>query len=135
VRFILRWLITAAALWAATQFVSGISFDGDYRLLFAVAIVFGLLNAVVRPVLKLLTFPFLILTLGLFIFVLNAVMLWLTGAISDALGLGFHVSGFVAAFKGALVVSIVSFVLSLFVGRDRKEGKSGREKKRSFRRT
>ena len=129
-RFILRWLITAAALWAATGFVSGISFNGDYRLLFAVAIVFGLLNAVVRPILKLLTFPFLILTLGLFIFVLNAVMLWLTGAISDALGLGFHVSGFVAAFKGALVVSIVSFVLSLFVGRDKKAGKSGREKKR-----
>ena len=129
-RFILRWLITAAALWAATGFVSGISFNGDYRLLFAVAIVFGLLNAVVRPILKLLTFPFLILTLGLFIFVLNAVMLWLTGAISDALGLGFHVSGFVAAFKGALVVSIVSFVLSLFVGRAKKAGKSGGEKKR-----
>ena len=134
-RFILRWLITAVALWAATQFVSGISFDGDYRLLFAVAIVFGLLNAVVRPILKLLTFPFLIVTLGLFIFVLNAVMLWLTGAISDAMGLGFHVSGFVAAFKGALVVSIVSFVLSLFVGRDREQRKSRREKTRGSRRT
>jgi putative membrane protein len=124
-RFILHLLINAAALWAATQFVSGISFDGDWRLLFAVALIFGVLNVIVRPVLKLLTLPFLILTLGLFIFVLNAVMLWMTGKISDALGLGFHVSGFRAAFFGALVVTVVSFVLSLFVGKDKKDKRSG----------
>lgn len=111
-----RLLISAAALWAATWIVPGISFDGDWRLLFAVALVFGVLNVSVRPILKLLTFPFLIVTLGLFIFVLNAFMLWLTGRISDALGLGFHVEGFWAAFLGALVVSIISFLLSLFVG-------------------
>jgi len=74
------------------------------------------LNVVVRPILKLLTFPFLILTLGLFIFVLNAVMLLLTSAASNALGLGFHVEGFVPALIGALVVSIISYGLSLFVG-------------------
>ena len=112
-----RLLINAAALWAATQIVPGISFDGDWRLLFAVALVFGVLNVSVRPVLKLLTLPFLIITLGLFIFVLNACMLWLTGFISDTFGLGFHVEGFGAAFLGALVVTIVSFVLSLFVRR------------------
>ena len=117
--FLVRLLINAAALWVATQFVPGISFDGDWRLLFAVALIFGALNVVVRPILKILTFPFLILTLGLFIFVLNALMLWLTGMISDALGLGFHVVGFRAAFVGALVVTAVSFVLSLFVGRDK----------------
>src|SRR5688572_20558307 len=109
-----RLLINAAALWAATQIVPGISFDGDWRLLFVVALVFGLLNVLVRPILKLLTLPFLILTLGLFIFVLNAFMLWLTGAVSDAFELGFHVAGFRAAFLGALVVTVVSFVLSLF---------------------
>ena len=128
-RFILHLLINAAALWAATQFVSGISFDGDWRLLFAVALIFGLLNAIVRPILKLLTLPIVIITLGLFIFVLNACMLWLTGFISDAAGLGFHVRGFRAAFFGALVVSIVSFTLSLFVG-GRKEA---REKRRARR--
>ena len=117
-RFIAHLLINAAALYAATQFVSGISFDGDWRLLFAVALIFGALNVIVRPILKILTFPFLILTLGLFIFVLNAFMLWLTGVVSDALGLGFHVGGFRAAFLGALVVTVVSFVLSLFVGKD-----------------
>ena len=120
---VVRLLINAAALWAATRFVDGVSFDGDWRLLLAVALVFGALNVVVRPILKLLTFPFLILTLGLFIFVLNALMLWLTGAVSDAAGLGFHVRGFRAAFLGALVVSVVSFLLSLFVGGDRERDK------------
>ena len=62
-----------------------------------------------------LTLPLLIVTLGLFTFVLNALMLWLTSAISNALGLGFHVEGFGAAFLGAFVVTVVSFLLSLFV--------------------
>ena len=109
-------LINAAALWVATEVVDGISFTGTMPTLLGVALVFGVLNVVVRPILKLLTFPFLILTLGLFIFVLNAVMLLLTSAASNALGLGFHVEGFVPALIGALVVSIISYGLSLFVG-------------------
>ena len=121
-RLILRLLINAAALWVATQLISGISFDGDWRLLLAVALVFGVLNALVRPLLILLTFPFLLVTLGLFTLVLNAFMLWLTSALSQALGLGFHVGDFWAAFLGALVVSIVSFALSLFLVAERKAG-------------
>src|SRR5262245_13448940 len=122
-----RLLINAAALWAATRPVSGISFDGDWRLLLAVALVFGVLNAAVRPILMLLTLPLFILTLGLFTFVLNAVMLWLTGSISDTLGLGLHVEGFGAAFLGALVVTVVSFVLSLFVASGARERRSSRD--------
>lgn len=118
-----RLLINAAALWAATRFVPGISFDGEWQLLFVVALLFGVINVSVRPVLKLLTFPLLILTLGLFTFVLNALMLWLTGAISDALDLGFHVDGFTAAFIGGLVVTVISFLLSLFVGTPKHERK------------
>ena len=110
-----RLLINAAALWAATRLVDGIAFDGEWWLLFAVALIFGVINVSVRPILKLLTLPFLIITLGLFTFVLNALMLWLTSAVSDAFRLGFHVAGFRAAFLGALVVTVVSFVLSLFV--------------------
>ena len=113
-----RLAVNAAALWVATRVVPGITFTGDWRLLFVVALVFGVLNVLVRPLLVILTFPFLILTLGLFLLVLNAAMLWLTSVASDALGLGFHVDGFSAAFLGGLVVSIVSFALSLFVGRD-----------------
>jgi putative membrane protein len=121
---LVRLLINAAALWVATQVVDGISFTGDILRLLGVAIVFGLLNVVVRPILKLVTCPFYVLTLGLFTFVVNAVMLLITSAASEALGLDFHVAGFVPAFIGALVVSIVSFALSLFVGPD---GDKGRE--------
>lgn len=110
-----RLLINAAALWVAIRLVPGVTFTGEWWRLFAVALVFGVLNASVRPVLALLTLPFFVITLGLFTFVLNALMLWFASALSGALGLGFHVSGFGAAFIGALVVSIVSFALSIAV--------------------
>ena len=112
---LLRLIINAAALWAATQLVSGISFTGGWPTLFVVALVFGVLNLLVKPVLFFLTLPFFLVTLGLFTLVLNAGMLWLTSALSESLGLGFRVEGFCAAFLGALVVSIVSFALSMFV--------------------
>ena len=115
---LIRLIINALALWLATRLVDGISFDGQIAFLFVVALVFGAVNTIVKPILMVLTFPFLIVTLGLFLLVLNAAMLWLTGAISDAAGLGFHVSSFKAAFIGGLVVSVVSFVLSLMVGGD-----------------
>lgn len=114
--FLLRLLINAAALWVAIRIVPGIDFQGHWLSLLVVALVFGVLNASVRPMLKLLTFPLLILTLGLFTFVINALMLWLTGWVSGLLNLGFHVGGFRPAFLGGLVVSIVSLLLSLFVG-------------------
>jgi putative membrane protein len=118
---LIRLIINALALWLATRLVDGISFDGQIVFLFVVALVFGAVNTIVKPILMVLTFPFLIVTLGLFLLVLNAAMLWLTGAISDAAGLGFHVSSFKAAFIGGLVVSVVSFVLSLMVGGDSKK--------------
>ncbi len=112
---ILRLLINAAALWAATQLISGITYSGDWPMLLVVALVFGVLNLLVKPVLFFLTLPFFLVTLGLFTLVLNAAMLWLTSALSERLGLGFRVEDFTAAFLGGLVVSIVSFALSLFV--------------------
>ena len=121
--FLIRLLINALALWLATRLVDGISFDGEIVFVFVVAMIFGVVNTIVKPILMVLTFPFLIVTLGLFLLVLNGVMLWLTGAISDAAELGFHVSSFKAAFIGGLVVSVVSFVLSLMVGSDSKRRK------------
>jgi putative membrane protein len=120
-RFITRLLINAAALWAAIWVVPGIAFEGDWPRLLAVALVFGVLNAVIRPILFILTLPFLILTLGLFTFVLNAFMLWLTSAASDLFALRFYVDGFRAAFLGALIVTVVSFALSLVIGGERRE--------------
>lgn len=112
---LLRLLINAGALWAATLLVPGISFVGDTGRFLVVALVFGLLNALVRPILLLLSLPLLILTLGLFTFVLNAFILMMLGSLSEGIGLGFHVNGFFPAFVGALIVTIVSFVLSMFV--------------------
>ena len=114
-RFLLRLLINAAALWVATRIVPGVTHSGSEASLFAVALVFGLLNALLRPLLTFLSCPLLILTLGLFTLVINAFILWLTSALSGSLGIGFHVDGFWAAFLGALVVSIVSILLSIFV--------------------
>jgi putative membrane protein len=116
-----RLLINAGALWVAMQIVPGISFAGDWRRLLIVALVFGVLNACVRPVLLILSIPLLIVTLGLFTLVLNAFMLWLTSEASEVLGLNFHVAGFWAALLGSLVVSIVSFGLSMFVTSERRD--------------
>jgi putative membrane protein len=100
-------------LWVATRVVPGVTYTGGWMPLLAVALVFGVVNTFVRPIAKILTFPIVILTLGLFLLVINGSMLWLTSALSDAMNLGFHVQGFLAAFLGALVVSIVSGLLSL----------------------
>jgi putative membrane protein len=113
--FLIRLLVNAAALWVATRIVPGVTFRGDWVAFFGVALTFGVINAFIRPVAKFLTFPLIIVTLGLFALVVNGLMLWLTSSLSASLGLGFHVSGFWAAFWGALVVSIVSTMLSLLL--------------------
>ena len=117
--FLLRLLINAAALWVTTRIVSGVTFTGTLVALLGVAVVFGVLNAIVRPVLLFFSLPLVLLSLGLFTLVLNAIMLSLTSALSGALGLGFHVRGAWAALLGALIVTIVSVVLTIFVGRER----------------
>ena len=114
--FLLRLLINAAALWVAIQLVGGIDHQGSVWSLLFVALVFGVLNASVRPLFLLLSLPMLIVTLGLFMFVINALMLLLTGWVSGLLGLGFYVEGFWAAFLGGLIVSAVSLMLSIFTG-------------------
>ena len=105
-----------AALWVATRLVSGVTFTGDWLPFLGVALVFGVVNTFIGPVVKILSIPFIIFTLGFFLLVVNGLLLWLTSSLSGALGLGFHVSGFWAAFSGALVVSIVSTLLSMMVG-------------------
>lgn len=116
-RFLLRLVATAAALYAAVYIVPGISYSGELLGLLGVALIFGLVNAVIRPILRLLTCPLVVLTLGLFVFVLNAFMLWLTAQFAQELGLDFHVRGFWPALFGALIVGIVSTFLNLFVGK------------------
>ena len=106
-------------MWVATRIVPGVVYTGGWMPLLGVAVVFGVVNAFIRPVAKILAFPLVILTLGLFLLVINGFMLWLTSALSGALELGFHVQGFWPAFWGALVVSIVSGLLSVLTAEKR----------------
>lgn len=115
-QFLLRLLATAAALWVAVYLVPGIVYVGGLLGLLGVALVFGLVNAFIRPVLQLLTCPLVVLTLGLFVLILNAFMLWLTAQLSQALGIHFDVIGFWSALIGAIIIAVVSTVLNLFVG-------------------
>lgn len=121
--FLVRLIINAVALWVAIRLVPGIVYEGDITGILGLALIFGIVNAIIRPLLSLLTCPLIILTLGLFTLVINALMLWLSGAIGGSLGINFSVAGFWPAFWGGIVVSIVSIILSLFIsdGNDRQQ--------------
>jgi len=108
--FLIRLVANALAILAAAYIVPGIEVAGGLSLL-AAALVLGLVNAVVRPILLFLTFPFTLVTLGLFIFLLNAFCLWLTSWLVK----GFEVHGFWAAVLGALIVSVVSWLVNVFL--------------------
>lgn len=127
---IVRLLINAGALVAADWLLDGIrgpsvnNPDGILQVLI-IALIFGLVNAVIRPIISVLSCPLQILTLGLFTFVINAAMLWLTGWISRAVGIPFVVDGPIAALLGSIIVSIVSIILSILIpdsweGRERR---------------
>jgi putative membrane protein len=107
--FVFRWAITTVAVMVAASIISGIRYDSVGSLIGA-ALLLGILNAFLRPILLLLMAPLIILTLGLFIFIVNALMLYLV----NDLVRGFHVDGFGSAFWGAILISIVSWMLSAF---------------------
>ncbi|MCC6906064.1 MAG: phage holin family protein [Anaerolineae bacterium] len=115
-RFFLRWFINALAIAAAVWAIPGIHLDGGVVPLIGIALIFGLVNAIIRPLIAFLTCPLIILTLGLGTLVLNAGMLLLTASISQSFNLGFRVDGFWPAFWGAIVISLVSVVLSTMLG-------------------
>lgn len=124
--FVVRTIINGIALWVAAWLVDGIEFGSSadtwetVKVVALVALIFGLLNAFVRPILKLISLPFIILTLGLFVFIVNAAMLMLTSWISTQLGLAFHVDEFFwDAVLGSLIITVVSMLLSVFDPSDR----------------
>jgi len=116
-KLLIRWAIVAFSLFVAAWLVPGIRVEGNAWLIFTVmAVILGLLNAVVRPILTLLTCSLVILTLGLFVLVINAVTLWLASYIAvNWFHVGFYVDGFWAALLGSLIVSIVSVILSAII--------------------
>jgi putative membrane protein len=115
-QLLIRWAIGSLAIFAAIRIVPGIEFSGPGWHIGVIALVFGLLNALLRPLLYLLTCPLVILTLGLFGLVINAVLLGLTSALADQLNIAFRIDGFWPAFWGGLVISIVSTLLSVLAG-------------------
>lgn len=128
-RLLVRLIANAAALAVATWLLAGITLTAGPTsrkvvALLVVALIFGLLNAVVKPVFKLVTAPLVLLTLGLFLLVINACIMLLTSWLAAKVGLGWHVDGFVPAVLGAVVVSVVSFVLNAFL-RDDDERRRG----------
>ena len=116
---LLRLLVTSLALWVAVELVSGIAFTGKPLALVGVALVFGAVNAVLKPILTILTCPLILLTLGFFTLILNAILLLATSSLSQSLGLGFVVDGFWPAFWGGLLIGIASNVLMAILGPER----------------
>jgi len=114
-------VINAVAIWVAIVIVPGLGAEGGWTVYLWVALILGLVNALIAPVVKVLTCPLILLTLGLFTLVINGAMLWLAGVISRELGLGFRVRDLWAAILGAVVVSVVSFALSVLTGVHREE--------------
>ena len=117
-RLLIRWVVTALAVAAAVAFVPGINVDGGSAIVtvIVVAAVLGFVNAIIRPVLKFLSCGLIIATLGLFTLVINAATLMIAGSWSNSLfHTGFTIDGFWPAFWGAIIISIVSFLLSVFV--------------------
>jgi putative membrane protein len=114
-RLLLRWAVNAVALWVAIQIVPGIQHDGTTVSLLIIALIFGLVNALVRPVIVLLTCPLIVLTMGLFILIVNTLMLALTEWLSGIFDLGLTIDTLWATFLGALVISVVSAVMNLLV--------------------
>ena len=130
-KVIVKILVVAVALWVATKLIPGITVDvtktsqrliesasnsvNEILILIVVALIFGIINAVIKPIVKTVGCAFYILTLGLIALVVNALLLLLTSWIAEQLGLAFHVSGFMAAFWGAIIISVVSWLLGLFI--------------------
>lgn len=124
-KLLLRWLIMAVSIFVAAWLVPGIRVAGTAWIVYAVmAVILGLVNAIVRPILKFLTCPLIILTLGLFVLVINGLMLWLASFIATRLfHVGFYIDGFWSAFLGALLISLVSIILNAMIKEAKKEDK------------
>ena len=114
-KFILRWMINIVAIYVAILIVPGIDLQSSLVSVLWLALIFGLINAFVRPLLKLLTCPLILLTLGLFTLLINTFLFWLTSQVGHAFGIDMVIAGFWPAFLGGLVVSVVSVVMTLIL--------------------
>jgi len=121
VKLLIRWGIVAASLVVAVLLVPGITIEGNsaWFAVAVMAVILGFVNAIIRPILALLSCGCIVATLGLFILVINAFTLWFSSWIANQLNIGFNVDGFWPAFWGGIVISVVSFLLSLLIPGDK----------------
>jgi putative membrane protein len=122
-KLLVTWFVNAVALALAAWLIPGIDIEGQQAWIAValMAVIFGLVNALIRPLVKFLTCLINIITLGLFTLVINTLMLMLSGWIAEQLNVGFQVDGFIPAFLGALLISAVSFALNLIFRDDKKK--------------
>jgi putative membrane protein len=113
---VLKIVFNAAALWVAVLLIGGLEFDGSPLALLGIALVLGIVNVIVKPILTVLSLPLVLLTLGFFLLVVNAITLAIVIAISGALDLGLTSDGFGSTFLGAIVVSLVAWGLETITG-------------------
>ncbi len=113
--FAYRWLVGGLGLLAAIAVVPGLHYRGGVVGFVLLALIFGLVNAVLKPLLTFLTCPLVLVTLGFFLLVINALMLWLTGALGRLIGIEFYLDGFAPAFWGGIVIGLVSLVAAIFI--------------------
>ena len=115
VKFILRLAVNAAAMWVASLILTNVTLEGNFLQIALVALIFGVVNALIKPVLKLLGLPFIVVTLGLFTLVINAFLLWLVDILSGAI---FQVEGILTYLWASIIISVVSWALNLLIPDD-----------------
>lgn len=117
--FIVRIMINALSIGIAVKLVNGITFTGEWWKMIIIGIIFGLVNSLIKPIVAFFSLPLIILTLGIFVIIINALMLFLTAKLSVPFNLGLHIDGFWPALWGAIIISIVSILLSWIAGMGR----------------
>jgi putative membrane protein len=115
-RYILQWLITSLAIFAAFSLVPGITFSGNGYEIGVIAMIYSVINLLIRPILTLITCPMIILTLGMFTVIINGVLLLITADLAKYFGIDFQIETFFTALIGAVVISLTTFVLNLLSG-------------------
>lgn len=114
--FLLRIMINALSIGVAVKLVDGITFTGEWWKMIIIGIIFGIVNSIIKPIISFFSLPLIVLTLGIFILVINALMLIITAKISIPFNLGLQIDGFMPAIWGAIIISVISLLLSWFAG-------------------
>lgn len=110
-RFLIKWFINALGLWVAAFFIEGVSFDHSFWTLFFASLIFSIINATLKPIIVIFSLPAIMITLGLFMLVVNALVVYLTGVFYSDL----EISSFGAALLAAIVIGVVNYIVSLFI--------------------